>query len=127
MGKKIAKIRTYPRHVHPQTIGVTHPLENLKDQRWDPTITGSGQRADKNSRFPGASVGNALEGYGHNRDKDDKSNTLRAKQGLPRCVSAVSVTGFMSLRKFRPAKDIQRTPAHPFSGRANRDFQRERG
>jgi hypothetical protein len=46
-GKKIAKIRTRQHHAHPQTIGVIHLLENLKDHRWDPKITGSGHCTDK--------------------------------------------------------------------------------
>ena len=51
-GKKIAKIRTRPRHARPQTIGVIHLLENRKGQCWDPKITKFGHRVDKNVGRP---------------------------------------------------------------------------
>jgi len=104
-GKKDCKDTNVPktRTSSKQLVLSTPFPKNLKDQRWDPMIPGSGHHTDKSCRFPGAWAGDVLEGFGQTRDKDDKSNTLRAKPGLPRCMSAMS---FMSWHRFLPVKDI---------------------
>ena len=93
-------------------------LENRKGLCWDPKITGSGHPTAK--LFVARRLGgDFLAGFGQDHNEDDKWNTLRAKRGLPHCMSAVDVTEFMSWYKVSTSRVvIRRTPGYPFSGRS---------
>ena len=59
------------------------------------------------------------KGFGQNCGEDDKSNTLRAKRGLPRCMPAVSVIWFyVTATRFLPSKAVlRRTPSYLVPGK----------